>query len=211
MGVTTDIVKAVLDRAGIDAKIRVYPWARAYSIASENENTLIYTILRLPEREKLFKWIKLEGLSINMYLYRHKSRSDIAVKSLEDVKKYRVGVTRQTSTHVFLLSQGFKEGVNLLPVNSEMQNALMADPTLKRIDFTTGDKLSLAMWLKKAGLPPDYWKEEVFLFKEDFYMAFGKKTPDALVERMKTAFGQIREEGKFDAIIEAYTKKFQLR
>ncbi|MDM8525920.1 transporter substrate-binding domain-containing protein [Desulfococcaceae bacterium HSG8] len=211
IGVVTEVVEAVLDKAGIKAKIRAVPWARAYKMASEDENTLIYTIFRMPERESLFHWIKLDGLSTRMYLYSPGSRSDIVIKSLEDAKKYRIGVTRKTSTHVFLHSKGFQEDINLFPVNSEVQNAMKADPSVNRIDLTTGDKLSLAMWLKKSDLPPDYWKEEIFLFKEDFYMAFAKKTSDEVVERVRDAFQQVKAEGKLDAFIEKYMRTYQQR
>ncbi len=208
-GVSTEIVKAALEKTGLKSEIRVYPWARAYKMASEEENILIYTIFRLPEREKLFKWIKLEGFSTNMHLYSPRSRSDILIKTLEDAKKYKIGVTRGSSTHTFLLSKGFEEGVNLFPVKNEVQNALKADPSIKRIDLTTGDKLSLGLWLKKADLPSDYWKQEVLLFKEDFYMAFGKKTSDSLVSQVSAAFKQIKADGTFDAIMRKYTKRYQ--
>lgn len=208
-GVSTEVVKATLEKTDLKWEIRMYPWVRAYKMASEDENTMIYTIFRLPEREKFFKWIKLDGLSTKMYLFSPKSRSDISVKTLEDAKKYRTGVTRKSSTHDFLLSKGFEEGVNLFPVKSEVQNALKADPSIKRIDLTTGDKLSLAMWVKEAGLPSDFWKEEVFLFKQDFYMAFGQKTSDNLVRKVSEAFKQIKADGTFDAIMEKYNKRYQ--
>lgn len=44
-GRTTRIVKAVLEQAGLDGEFRVYPWARAYNIALNSKNTLIYSIL----------------------------------------------------------------------------------------------------------------------------------------------------------------------
>jgi polar amino acid transport system substrate-binding protein len=208
-GVVTEIVKATLDKAGIKTTIQVYPWARAYMMAAEEKDILIYTIFRLPERESLFHWIKLDGISTEMYLFSPKSRPDIVITSLEDAKKYKIGVTRETSTHVFLLSKGFEEGVNLFPVKSEVQNALKADPKFKRIDLTTGDRLSLAMWLKKSDLPSDYWKQQAFLFKEDFYMAFGKKTSDETVERVRKAFEKVKAEGMVDAVIEKYMEMYK--
>lgn len=208
-GVVTEIVRATLDRSGLDYSIDIYPWARAYGMAKADKNVLIYSIFKLPSRAELFKWIKIDGLSINMFLFRPKHRNDIDLKTLDDAKKYRIGVTRETSTHHFLLSKGFVEDKNLFPVNSEEQNTLKSTLYNDRIDLTTGDKLSLARWLKVSGLPPDYWVEQVLLFQEDLYMAFGKETSDEVVEKVHKAFHEIKDEGILDAIVEKYYKMFQ--
>ncbi|BDQ37514.1 hypothetical protein SYK_18740 [Pseudodesulfovibrio nedwellii] len=208
-GVVTDVVRATLDRAGFEYSIDIYPWARAYDMAQTHKNVLIYSIFKLPSREPHFKWIKVEGLSIDMYLFSPKHRRDIAISTLDEAKKYRVGVTRETSTHHFLLSQGFQDGVNLFPVNCEQQNNLKSSQNVGRIDLTTGDKLSLAHWLKQSGQPSDYWVPRVPLFTEDFYMAFGNETSDAVVERVRKAFLEIRAEGQLDAIVDKYWRMFE--
>ena len=53
-GQATEIVVKVLKHAGIDYSIQVYPWARAYNLALNNKNVLIYSIVKIPSREKLF-------------------------------------------------------------------------------------------------------------------------------------------------------------
>ncbi len=194
-GVVTEIVKAVMARTGLDFQIRVYPWARAYKMAMEIENVMIYSIFRLDNREHLFKWIAIPGLSVEMYLFKPRHRTDIQVKDIEDVKAYTVGVTRDTSTHHFLLAKGFEENKNLIPLPSEEQNILMTLPDAKRTDFSTGDRLSLARWLRITGLPHDYLEKQVFLFKEDIYFAFGPKTSDAVVDTVRRAVDELAAEG----------------
>lgn len=208
-GVVTEIVRATLDESGLDYTIDVYPWARSYDMARTGENVLIYSIFKLPNREKLFKWIKIDGLSINMYLFKPKHRTEINVQCLEDAKQYRIGVTRETSTHYFLLSKGFVEAVNLFPVNCEDLNTLKSSPETMRIDLTTGDRLSQAHQLKTAKLPPDYWVPQIPLFYEDFYMAFGLKTSDEIVDTVRHAFRTIKDEGQLDGIVEKYQRMFE--
>ena len=209
VGVVTEIVHAALDRSGLDYSIEVYPWARAYEMAKNGENVLIYSIYKLPSREDHFNWIRIDGLSVNMYLFRPKFRDEMNLTSLEQAKQYKIGVTRETSTHHFLLSKGFVEGVNLFPVNSEEQNALKSQPQTMRIDLTTGDFLSLARWLKVSGLPPDYWVRQELLFKEDFYMAFGLKTSDTVVATVRDALSEIAREGQLQAIVGKYRRMFE--
>lgn len=208
-GVVTEIVRATLDRSNLAYSIEIYPWARAYEIAKDEKNVLIYSIFKLPNREHSFKWIKIDGLSVNMSLFRPKFRNEMHLTSLEQAKKYKIGVTRETSTHHFLLSRGFVAGVNLFPINSEEQNSLKSRPQNMRIDLTTGDKLSLAHWLKASGFPPDYWVEQVPLFREDFYMAFGMETSDAVVETVRKAFAEMKSQGELKAIVDKYQRMFE--
>src|SRR5690606_13549359 len=56
-GVSTELVQAILNEANIPAEIAIYPWARAYHIAVNQPDTLIYTMARTPEREHKFHWI----------------------------------------------------------------------------------------------------------------------------------------------------------
>lgn len=208
-GVVTDIVRATLDRAGFDYTIIVYPWARAYDMTKGGNNVLIYSIFKLPSRERSFKWIKIDGLSVNMHLFRPKFRNDLKIASLEEAKGYRIGVTRETSTHHYLVSKGFSEGVNLFPVNCEEQNAFKSTPENMRVDLTTGDKLSLARWLKVSGFPPDYWVEVLPLFQEDIYMAFGLSTADEVVDAVRSALAEIKAEGLLSDIEDRYYREYQ--
>ncbi|QJB55487.1 ABC transporter substrate-binding protein [Pseudodesulfovibrio sp. zrk46] len=207
-GFVSEIVHEVLDRSGLEHKIEVYPFARSYETARQQPYVLLYPVFRLPVREDDFQWIKIEGLAVTMSLFRPEWR-DIEIKSLEEAKLYRIGVTRETSTHHFLRSKGFKENVNLFPVNCEQQNTLKSAPETMRIDMTTGDPRSLACWLRHAKLPEDYWVEVFPLFKEDIYMAFGHATPPATVEKVRRALQALEAEGRLDEIIVKHCKIYR--
>ncbi len=209
-GLVTEVIRATLDQADLGYTIEAYPWARAYEMARNEKNVLIYSIFKLPNREAHFKWIKIDGLAVDMALFRPKYREDIHLNSLEDAKGYRVGVTRETSTHHFLLGKGFEEGVNLFPVNCEEQNSLKSQPKARRIDLTTGDVLSLAQWLKTSNLSPDYWVREMSLFQQPLYMAFGLETSDELVDKVRQAFESIKAQGQVAQILGEYHELFSM-
>ena len=105
-GVSYEVVSAVLEELNISPKIDVYPWARAYSIALRDENTLIFSISRKAERETLFKWVG-SILKTQNYLFALSERSDIATNSLEDLKQYKVGAVREDIRDQYLSKQGF--------------------------------------------------------------------------------------------------------
>lgn len=202
-GLATDIVQATLEKAQLETNIRAYPWARAYDMALEQENVLIYSILRSPQREVLFKWIG-PIFNKNIYLVKLKDRTDIVLRSLEDAKQYRIGVMDKDSSYQHLLSLGFEEGVHLDTAPSEPLNVkkLFSD----RIDLLVQNDISLAIRLKELGLPPDRVAIALPLYAKDqaFYMAFSKTTPDELVDRVRKAFEQIRADGTIDAILKKH-------
>jgi polar amino acid transport system substrate-binding protein len=203
-GASTEIVRATLAKAGIQANIRVYPWARAYWMASEQKNVLIYTLARTPEREELFKWIGPIVPPIRAALFKLKKRTDIVLTSLDDAKQYDIGVVKNDGGHQILLQYGFEDKKNLFPVTKGEQNIqkLLAE----RIDLFFSDSLFVMMKTKELGLPVEQI-EEVFLAMEvENYMAFSEQTSDELVERVRTAFEQLKADGTVEAIIDTYFK-----
>ncbi len=105
-GVRTEVVRAIADETDMKYKIAIYPWARAYDMPLKKKNVLIYSLIRSPERESLFKWIGKIG-EVKGRLFKLKSRKDINLKNLDDAKNYKIGVVRDDYTHQFLKSKGF--------------------------------------------------------------------------------------------------------
>ena len=200
VGLATEMVRAILDRAGVEYTLECLPWARAYGLALNDPGVMIYSILKVGDREPLFKWVRMDGLGVDMYLFRPQYRREITASSIDEAKAYRVGVTRESATHHFLLSKGFTENVNLFPVRSEFLNILKSEPQNGRIDLTTGDLSSVRHWLRMANKPDDYWEPLVPLFHRDLYMAFSLRTPDAVVERVRRACRKLGDEGGLKAI-----------
>ncbi|WP_372767317.1 substrate-binding periplasmic protein [Pseudoalteromonas sp.] len=56
-GVAVEIVNALLKRESIDAQHLILPWSRAYHIATQQKNVMIYSIRRTQKREDDFLWV----------------------------------------------------------------------------------------------------------------------------------------------------------
>lgn len=203
-GIATEIVQAVFDKMNLQTPIEVYPWARAYQMALEQPNVMIYSIVRSPEREKLLKWVGPLCPRVNMYLYKLKKRPDIQLNSLEDAKRYTMGVVRDSLPHQYFRQKGFEENRNLYLIST--QDALIKNFFMERVDLIMSDDLQYAKQAKALGFSPDDM-EQAFPLSElniEFYMAFNLQTSDELVGKVNAAFEQIKAEGKIDAIIEKY-------
>ncbi len=209
VGISAEIVKATLARVGIDAKIGVYPWARAYHMALNRKNVLIFTIYRSKERESLFKWIGPINPPTNYYLFKLATRTDLTIHSLDDAKKHSIGVVRNDHAHQFLLSRGFNEKEHLDVVPKEEFNILKL--VNGRIDLLPSAELSLAGRMKKLDLPFGKVEKSLLLLggKAKSYMAFSRQTSDELVDRVRTAFEALKADGVMETTVEKYLKKNQ--
>ncbi|MEE4355768.1 MAG: transporter substrate-binding domain-containing protein [Desulfococcaceae bacterium] len=203
-GISTEIVEYSLKKAGIGIsgnKINIYPWVRAYRMAMEDENILIYTILRTQEREDLFKWVGPLIPSEKFYFYKNKSRTDISLHSLDDAKKYQIGVLRGSVHEDFLLRNGFPATLIQTVADQELNlKKLLAG----RIDFIIDTDSSLGIRTKQMNLPLSEFEKTLFLFENGYYMAFSKKTSDDIIEKIRNAFFTLKKEGGVDKIIEKY-------
>lgn len=57
MGPAVAMVKEIQRRVGSQEQIQVYPWARAYKMALEEENIILFGMARTKVRQDKFYWI----------------------------------------------------------------------------------------------------------------------------------------------------------
>jgi len=193
-GSSTQIVREVLDRAGVTYDIRIYPWARTYFMAQKEKNVMIYTIIRTPLREDLFKWIRPLGKADTVSFYKLKGRKDIVIDSLEDVKKYKVGLVREDVKHQYLISQGFENGRHIEPVETQEQN--INKLRLKRIDLIVFSQRNYSSEMSSFKALENKVEEVFILFEAIPYMAFSISTSDEMVERIVKSYDQLVVEGR---------------
>lgn len=193
-GRTTEIVRKVLDRAGIDYEIRLFPWARSYEMAKNRENVLVYSILRTKKREKLFKWICPVSQRVVLRIYTLSKRKDLNIKSMSDAKKYLVGVTRGDYPHIHLLELGFDlNNMALSPSDKDNIKLLLNN----RIDFVIESEETMATVLAKEKVDASAVRAiegiDVGHIDENC-MAFGIKTKDILVQQIQKALDEVNAQ-----------------
>lgn len=194
-GMSTDVVEEVLKRAKLDYHLDIYPWARAYKMAQDAPNILIYSIGRNEKRETLFKWVDVIA-PYDVYLYKLKNRTEIKVNNLADLKKFKIGAVRDDIRAQYLE----KLGIKLDLTNADNFNSKKL--AVNRIDMFPIDEAALIALYKREGADPD---TVVKVFKlEDLssglYMAFSQQTPDDVVNKCKVALAEIKKDGTFEKI-----------
>lgn len=199
-GLSTEVVEAVLKEIRAQGDFQSLPWARAYETAQTSENTLIYSIGRTKEREKLFKWVGVIAPA-DYYLFSWQGKN-LKFDLLDDAKKYQTGTVNEDVGEQFLVANGFVKGKNLQSsVKYEFNYEKLK---LGRVDLWIIGELTGYYLARQAGDDP-----AKVLFKahhitglgsDGYYMAFGIKTPDALVDRFRNGLEAIKKNGTFDAL-----------
>lgn len=205
-GIGTEIVQATLEKAGIKADVKLYPWARTYKLAVKSPDTMVYTIIKLPEREALFKWVG-PIVPIKSVLHKLKQRSDIKLNSLEDARKYITSTTRNAAGHQFLLEKGFLNQKHIFAHNTNEESVRVLFRGMA--DLESSVDLNFMYVTKKQGYSYNDVEQAWLLFENEGYIAFSLSTSDAIVNRVQTAFEQIKKAGIVDAVYEKYLKKYQ--
>ena len=199
-GLASEVVEAVLHEANLSADTHFYPWARAYMLALHQKNHLIYSIARIPEREDLFYWVG----SISPYktsFYKLKSRKDVEIATLEDAKKYLVGVSLADVTTVYLQEKGFSK-LQMVPDDTQNLHKL----TARRVDIIAYEENSFLHKVNEQNLnPQDY--ERVFRLEDltdELYMALNRNSDLKLFDQLRKALKRIKENGVYEAIHQRY-------
>jgi len=194
-GVSTDIVKRVLDNSGIDYKIHVYPWARAYKMALERKNVLIYTLIRIPQREKLFKWVCPLGKGGETSLYRLKSEKKVHVRTLADAKKYYIITNFNSMDHIWLKENGFTK----LQISSAVEKAVKMIFG-RRAKFIAFDSSVMEKECLNAGFAPGDLEKVLPLFKTPPYVALSNQTSDKILNKLSKSYKQLYKERKINLV-----------
>lgn len=199
-GLGTEVVQAVLKEVHIEGQFQSLPWARAYEVAQSSENVLIYSINRSKDREKLFKWVG-RITPTDFYLFSLKSRN-LHLTSLEDAKPLQIGTVNQDIGEQYLASHGFAVGQNLQ--SSARYELNYEKLKLGRVDLWVMNELGAYFMVRQAGDDPAVVLSKTLRIHDlsggGNYMAFGLKTPDAMVERFRKGLETVKKNGTYDAL-----------
>ncbi|WP_077044190.1 ABC transporter substrate-binding protein [Pseudomonas sp. KK4] len=194
-GIATDIVREIFKRADITYSLTLrFPWERIYKLTLEKPGYGVFVMARLPDREKLFKWVGPIGP--DDWIMLAKADSKITLETLEDARKYKIGAYKGDAIAETLTKQGLNPVVVLRDqdnakklVNGQIDLWATGDPAgryLARQDGVTGLKTVLRF------------------NSAELYLALNKDVPDEFVAKLQAALDQLRKEGGVDEIMARY-------
>ncbi len=191
-GISIELLKLMWKKMGYpEQTINIYPWARGYFYVKEENNHVLFTMSRTNEREKLFKWVG--PIFTTRQILIALSEKKIKLHTIEDAKKYHVGIIIEDVAGRILKESGFD--INKLQgVSNLRQNIQKLE--LNRIDLIAYSENGFSDYLKLNNLDPKQF-ESVFVLKETgLYYAFHKNTPDSLIQKFQKALDSLHDEHK---------------
>src|SRR3546814_14559978 len=106
-GIAVDIVREIFKRADISYSLTLrFPWERIYKLALEKPGYGVFVMARLPDREKLFKWVGPIGPDDWIMLASEDSK--ISLETLDEARKFKVGAYTGDAIAETLPNQGPK-------------------------------------------------------------------------------------------------------
>ena len=194
-GIATDIVREIFKRAEITYSLTLrFPWERIYKLTLEKPGYGVFVMARLPDREKLFKWVGPIGP--DDWIMLAKADSKITLETLDDARKYKIGAYKGDAIAETLA----KQGLNPIVVLRDQDNAKKL--VNGQIDlWATGDPAGryLARQDGVTGL-----KTVLRFNSAELYLALNKDVPDETVAKLQAALDQLRKEGVVDDIMARY-------
>jgi len=198
-----EVVQEIQKRVGSLEPIQVYPWARAYKMALEEKNVILFGMTYSKVRYDKFKWVG--PLAIKRDILVAKKDSGITISTLEDAKKVdHIGTLREDTKEIFLKRHGF---TNLVSTHDDQKNAKRL--IYGRIDLWATKKPGLITSCDLAGV--NYHDiEEVFAMREsEISIAVSKKTSNSTVQKWKAAFNEMLADGTILQIQKKWNQRLE--
>jgi polar amino acid transport system substrate-binding protein len=191
-GLSTDVLKIAFIRAGFTMEARLYPWLRAYQSALDKPNGCVYSAVRTPEREALFKWVG--PIVHDDWVIFVPEESRLHPRSLSDLKSYKTASTPGDSLAAYLQENGIAVGYT--PTDGQVQMLMTG-----RIDFWATTRARGAYFASRDKVK---LRAALTLRNADMYLACNPRIPDAVIEGLNRAVRAMEQDGTMERLEGAY-------
>lgn len=191
-GYSVEVLKELWKEMGIpEQDIDVLPWARGYMNIQTNKAHMLFTMVRTSSRDTLFKWVGPLSSSAVILAGKNKGNGLIYLNSLDDLKKYRVGVIRSDAGEQMLLSKNVPSSILVQSLN---MTKMIEKLNKGEVDLVCVGDQSFRNLQKHSKVGTYYFVYTVETIKD--YFAFSKDVPDSLINEFQRAFDAIKVKQK---------------
>lgn len=192
VGPAADLIRQVLDETGLEYDIRLVPWNRAYTLATQLDNALVYAMLRQSEREAKFHWL-VPVFETPLYLYgRPDETRPITVEALRQ-GHFKAACMIGDASCLILHDLGMPKHMIFEVAESHRSETKVvasgrADVFISQeLHHIEDGKLVMDTAFKKLEKLPSVQR---------FYLAAGKQVRPEFVEAIRQAYGRLKESGR---------------
>ncbi|MBF0224935.1 MAG: transporter substrate-binding domain-containing protein [Desulfobacterales bacterium] len=196
------VVTEAFKLEGIDAQYDYFPWKRSYQYAEEGKHDGTFPWNKTEERDKVF-YIHKISLFKDEGVFFHLKSKQFDWNTLEDLKKYKVGVTIG-----FKQEQIYKDN-GITADAAPTEDLTFKKMLLGRIDIYQTSKVVGYVTINKI-----FSSEEAKLFTNhpkpvevnEYYILFSRKTPNGqhFSEKLDSGLKKLKDSGAYDKILAEY-------
>ena len=197
-GFCVEMISQIQKRVKSTLQVQIVPWARGLKFLDTEPNTMLFSMARTAERNKLYQWIG--PIAEDDYGFYTKVGSKIVINNIEDARKVAsIGVIRGDIRDQFLTKAGF---TNLERANSISSNFRKFQAG--RFDVIASSPFEL---IEEVGLQNLDLKEVKLLFtflKTPIYIGVSKNTDPRIVTDWNAVIDSMKNDGSFNKIYKKY-------
>lgn len=189
-GFSVDLLEEMWDKMGVDLNrsvILLLPWTEGYERTLKENNTVLFSTGRTPEREQLFKWAG--PIATGRFALLAKKDKNISINAPEDFKKYKVGALKDNMAVQMLLDKGVKKEDLVL---KEIPKPIIEMLKNGSIDAWADHDITGLWQIQESGEKASDYEVAYVLGSADAYLAFNKGIPDSLVQSFQEAIDYIK-------------------
>ena len=191
-GIAVDFLVQITDKMGSKVtsnQVHLVPWTEAYQAALTGENTVLFSMARLPQREQSFKWAG--PIFTETYVLFARWDRNFTVNVAADLKGYNIGVITDSAGIFQLLDAGVDESQLIYSTNASV---LIEKLSSGDIDFWCYPQIVGRSITEQ--LTGNYYSFKIVfqLSDYDFYYGFSKDIPDSTVSSFQQAIDGLKQE-----------------
>jgi ABC-type amino acid transport substrate-binding protein len=200
-GALVELLEAILERAGIPARISFVPWKRAVHETNSLRRTAVFPLTRTPEREAAFRW--LVELYREEFLFLTLRDGRFNWLAPQDMKQARIGILRGSAMVPVIREMGYQRVVE---TNSIRESMRFLEGGI--VDALMGDRSIFGNAIRSLSNRPSS-NTERFVFSEPVratvtWLGGSLDIPEAEAQRLQKARTALVEDGSYARIMKKY-------
>lgn len=200
-GYASELLRLMASDAGHAVQLVVMPWMRAYRTVTDQPGDALYSIVRTPAREKLFRWVgPIAPRRIEVYALA--SRPEVVVRQPADLLRFRHGVMTASSAADQLQQLGVP--------SPRLEYGQSDEVNLKKLLLGRSDTVVMLDWamhwqLRQQQVDPARIRPVWTLDQRyQYWFAFNKDTDPAVLHSLQQALDRLRADGRLAALRKRY-------
>ena len=200
-GFASELLRLMAADAGHTVQLELMPWVRAYRTVKQQPGSALYSIVRNPEREQLFRWVGPIAPR-RIVVYTLATRPEVVVRKPADLLRYRHGVLAASSAASSLQQLG-------VPA-AQLEYGQSDEVNLKKLLLGRADTVLMLDWamqwqrqqqqLDPARIRPLWTLDQRY----QYWFAFNKNTDPAVLRSLQQALDRIKADGRLAALQRRY-------